>query len=132
MHVDQELMNELSSVKEIIKPCETLLVADSMLGNDAVNISKEFNEKIEISGIIITRLDGDTRGGSTISMREVTVKIPNFSNLKREFQLNLLVLEKILKIWINSFLKEWLLEFLVPWTFKVFNKKHKTSYKVLI
>eukprot|EP01080_Neovahlkampfia_damariscottae_P007598 gene7598-11921_t len=72
MHVDDELMNELQSVKEIIKPCETLLVADSMLGNDSVNISKEFKEKVDITGIIITRLDGDTKGGSTISMKEVT------------------------------------------------------------
>ena len=79
MHIDDELMNELKSVKEIIKPCETLLVADSMLGNDSVNISKEFKQKIDITGIIISRLDGDTKGGSTISMKEITVEFETFS-----------------------------------------------------
>ena len=72
MHVDEELMQEIKEIHSRANPVETLLVADSMLGNDAVNISKEFHQKVGVSGIILTRLDSDARGGAAISMKQVT------------------------------------------------------------
>ena len=72
LHIDSELMKEISEIKAITNPIETLLVADAMTGQDAVNIAHEFNEKISISGIILTRVDGDSRGGAALSMRSVT------------------------------------------------------------
>ncbi len=72
LHIDDELMQELQSVKDIAKPLETLLVADSLTGQDAVNIAKQFHEKIGVTGIILTRVDGDGRGGAALSMRSVT------------------------------------------------------------
>lgn len=72
LHIDEALMAELSAVKALAKPVETLLVADSLTGQDAVNIAREFNEQIGISGIILTRIDGDGRGGAALSMRQVT------------------------------------------------------------
>ncbi|MEI7668864.1 MAG: signal recognition particle protein [Pseudomonadota bacterium] len=74
LHIDDELMQELQQIKEIANPIETLLVADSLTGQDAVNIAKQFNEKIGVSGIILTRLDGDGRGGAALSMRSITGK----------------------------------------------------------
>ena len=72
LHIDDELMDELHSVKKIANPLETLLVADSLTGQDAVNIAKTFHEKIGVTGIILTRVDGDGRGGAALSMRSVT------------------------------------------------------------
>jgi signal recognition particle subunit SRP54 len=72
LHIDDELMQELQSVKTLAKPLETLLVADSLTGQDAVNIAKTFHEKIGVTGIILTRIDGDGRGGAALSMRAVT------------------------------------------------------------
>ena len=72
LHIDTTLMAEISLIKETTKPTETLLVADSLTGQDAVNIAKEFNDKVRISGIILTRVDGDARGGAALSMRHVT------------------------------------------------------------
>jgi len=74
MHVDEELMTELKDVREILKPKEVLFVADAMTGQDAVNIAKSFNEKIGIDGIILTKMDGDARGGAALSIKEVTGK----------------------------------------------------------
>ncbi|HEX3484892.1 MAG TPA: signal recognition particle protein, partial [Micropepsaceae bacterium] len=71
-HVDEALMAEVAEVKKLTQPHETLLVADSLTGQDAVNIAKSFNERVQISGIILTRADGDSRGGAALSMREVT------------------------------------------------------------
>jgi signal recognition particle subunit SRP54 len=71
-HVDEALMAEVAEVKKLTNPHETLLVADSLTGQDAVNIAKSFNERVQISGIILTRTDGDARGGAALSMREVT------------------------------------------------------------
>src|SRR5258705_1132447 len=71
-HVDEALMTEVAEVKKLTNPHETLLVADSLTGQDAVNIAKSFNERVQISGIILTRADGDERGGAALSMREVT------------------------------------------------------------
>ncbi|KAL0479835.1 signal recognition particle subunit SRP54 [Acrasis kona] len=69
LQVDQELMNELGEVSDMIRPDETLLCADAMLGNEAVGIAKAFNDKLTLSGIVLTRMDGDVRGGAAISMR---------------------------------------------------------------
>lgn len=72
LHIDEALMSELVEVRDIAKPAETLLVADSLTGQDAVNIARQFNERIGISGIVLTRVDGDGRGGAALSMRAVT------------------------------------------------------------
>jgi len=71
-HVDEQLMAEVAAVKALVSPHETLLVADSLTGQDAVNIARSFNERVGISGIILTRVDGDGRGGAALSMRTVT------------------------------------------------------------
>ena len=67
-------MNELKDIKREIGPNEILLVVDAMTGQDAVNVAKAFNEALEIDGVILTKLDGDTRGGAAISVRAVTGK----------------------------------------------------------
>ncbi len=72
LHIDQELMAEVAEVSGAVNPAETLLVADAMTGQDAVNIAREFNEKIGVTGIVLTRVDGDARGGAALSMRAVT------------------------------------------------------------
>ena len=74
LHIDQELMDEVAEVSKVTTPVETLLVADAMTGQDAVTIAKEFDEKVGISGIVLTRIDGDARGGAALSMRAVTGK----------------------------------------------------------
>ena len=71
-HVDDQLMAEVAGVKALVNPHETLLVADSLTGQDAVNIAKSFNDRVGVSGIILTRVDGDGRGGAALSMRSVT------------------------------------------------------------
>jgi signal recognition particle subunit SRP54 len=71
-HIDDALMTEVAQVRDLVKPHETLLVADSLTGQDAVNIAKSFNERVGISGIILARADGDARGGAALSMRSVT------------------------------------------------------------
>ena len=72
LHIDEELMNELKELKAAVNPDEILLVIDSMTGQDAVNVAKSFNELLDISGTIITKLDGDTRGGAALSVKAVT------------------------------------------------------------
>lgn len=74
LHVDEGLMNELSEVKKVANPEEIFLVVDAMTGQDAVNVAKSFNEQLEITGVILTKLDGDTRGGAALSIRAVTGK----------------------------------------------------------
>jgi len=71
-HVDKELMQELQEVKALAKPVETILVADAITGQDAVNIAQEFNQAVGLSGIILTRVDSDARGGAALSMTHVT------------------------------------------------------------
>jgi signal recognition particle subunit SRP54 len=71
-HIDEQLMTEVAQVKAQTNPHETLLVADSLTGQDAVNIAKSFNDRVKLSGIILTRSDGDARGGAALSMRAVT------------------------------------------------------------
>ena len=72
--IDEELLAEAAAVRDIVKPNETLLVADALTGQDAVNLARAFDEKIGISGIVLTRIDGDGRGGAALSMRQVTGK----------------------------------------------------------
>ncbi len=81
LHIDDDLMTELEDIKAIVKPQEILLVVDAMTGQDAVNVAQSFNERLEIDGIILTKLDGDTRGGAAISVRKVTGKPIKFAGL---------------------------------------------------
>ena len=74
LHIDAQMMAEAAAVKEAARPVETLLVADALTGQDAVTLAREFNEKVQITGIILTRMDGDARGGAALSMRAVTGK----------------------------------------------------------
>ena len=72
LHIDEELMQELKNVKAGVKPHEILLVVDSMTGQDAVNVAQSFNENLGIDGVVLTKLDGDTRGGAALSVKKVT------------------------------------------------------------
>ncbi|MCR6096014.1 signal recognition particle protein [Salipaludibacillus agaradhaerens] len=72
LHVDEKLMNELEDIKAVASPDEILLVVDAMTGQDAVNVAENFNERLDITGAILTKLDGDTRGGAAISVKAVT------------------------------------------------------------
>lgn len=81
LHIDEQLMDELKNIKEETQPNEILLVVDSMTGQDAVNVAKSFNEALEISGVILTKLDGDTRGGAALSVLAVTGKPIKFSGI---------------------------------------------------
>ena len=72
LHIDHELINQAAAIRDIVKPRETLLVVDGLTGQDAVNVATEFNDKIGVSGVILTRMDGDGRGGAALSMRSVT------------------------------------------------------------
>ena len=74
LHIDEELMDELIGLKKELKPHEILLVVDSMTGQDAVTVADSFNKQLDISGVILTKLDGDTRGGAALSIRAVTSK----------------------------------------------------------
>ena len=72
--VDEQMMDEIASLKETVKPDETLFVVDSMTGQDAVNTAKEFNDRLDFDGVVLTKLDGDTRGGAALSIRTVVTK----------------------------------------------------------
>ena len=72
LHIDEELMDELNNINNLVKPHEILLVVDSMTGQDAVNVIEGFNEKLPLTGAILTKLDGDTRGGAALSIRHLT------------------------------------------------------------
>lgn len=79
LHIDENLMEELQNIKAVANPSEILLVVDSMTGQDAVNVAQTFNERLDISGVILTKLDGDTRGGAALSIRSVTGKPIKFT-----------------------------------------------------
>ena len=79
LHIDEKLMKELENIKAEVNPDEILLVIDSMTGQDAVNVAKSFNELLEVTGVIITKLDGDTRGGAALSVKAVTGKPIKFA-----------------------------------------------------
>ncbi len=74
LHIDEDLMNELKDIKKAVRPQEIILVIDAMTGQDAVNVAKTFNEELGIDGVIVTKLDGDARGGATLSVKAVTNK----------------------------------------------------------
>ena len=74
LHIDDDLMDEIKGLKELLNPTEILLVVDAMTGQDAVNVSQKFNEVMDVTGVVLTKLDCDTRGGAALSIREVTGK----------------------------------------------------------
>ncbi|MFT3978559.1 MAG: signal recognition particle receptor subunit alpha, partial [Sphingomonas bacterium] len=79
LHVDQALMDEMKAVAEIAQPQEILLVVDSLTGQDAVNVAQSFSEQVPLTGVVLTRMDGDARGGAALSMRAVTGKPIKFA-----------------------------------------------------
>lgn len=81
LHIDSELMNELKEIKELAHPDEIFLVVDAMTGQDAVNVAQSFNDQLGITGVILTKLDGDTRGGAALSIRAVTEKPIKFAGM---------------------------------------------------
>jgi signal recognition particle subunit SRP54 len=81
LHVDQALMDEMKAVADVSTPRETLLVVDALTGQDAVNVATSFSEQVELTGVILTRLDGDARGGAALSMRAVTGKPIKFAGM---------------------------------------------------
>ena len=81
LHIDDELMGELSNIKAETNPTEILLVVDSMTGQDAVNVAKSFNDQLDITGVILSKLDGDTRGGAALSVKQVTGKPIKFASV---------------------------------------------------
>ena len=74
LHIDEELMKELEEIKKAVSPTEILLTVDAMIGQDSVTTAEEFNKRLEISGVILTKLDGDTRGGAALSIKAITGK----------------------------------------------------------
>ncbi len=81
LHIDEALMNELSAIKTETKPHEILLVLDAMTGQDAVNVAENFNRQLEVDGVILSKLDGDTRGGAALSIRAITNKPIKFASV---------------------------------------------------
>ncbi len=81
LHIDETLMEELVAIKKAVNPSEILLTVDAMTGQDAVNVATEFNQKLDITGVVLTKLDGDTRGGAAMSIRYVTGKPIKFSGI---------------------------------------------------
>ncbi|MDO4564583.1 MAG: signal recognition particle protein [Clostridia bacterium] len=81
LHIDDQMMDELKRIQEAVRPAEILLVVDAMTGQDAVNVAKTFNEIVPLTGVILTKLDGDTRGGAALSVRAVTNKPIKFSGI---------------------------------------------------
>ncbi len=80
MHVDEKMMQEVSEIRDTVEPHEILFVVDSMTGQDAVNTAKEFNERLNFDGVVLTKLDGDTRGGAALSIRSVVNKPIKFAS----------------------------------------------------
>ncbi len=87
LHIDDSLMAELKAVKQTVEPKETLFVADAMTGQDAVNIARQFNEQIGIDGIVLTKMDGDARGGAALSIREITQKPIKFIGVGEKIEM---------------------------------------------
>lgn len=86
LHIDEELMGELQRIKEAVQPHEILLVVDAMTGQDAVNVAEHFNGKLGIDGVILTKLDGDTRGGAALSVRAVTGRPIKFAGVGEKLE----------------------------------------------
>ena len=72
LHIDDQLMDEMQSLKRLLNPQEILFVADAMTGQDAVNSADEFHKKLSLTGVVLTKMDGDARGGAALSIRQVT------------------------------------------------------------
>ena len=81
LHIDETLMGELVDIKENTNPCEILLVVDAMIGQDAVNVAEHFNSQLDVTGVILSKLDGDTRGGAALSVKAVTSKSIKFASV---------------------------------------------------
>lgn len=81
LHIDEALMDELKNIKSSVNPTEILLVVDAMTGQDAVNVATAFNEQLDITGVVLSKLDGDTRGGAALSVKQVTGKPIKFSSV---------------------------------------------------
>ena len=81
LHIDEDLMDELLRIQKAVSPTEILLTVDAMTGQDAVNVAKAFDEKLGVTGVILTKLDGDTRGGAALSIKAVTGKPIKFSGI---------------------------------------------------
>lgn len=86
LHIDEELMDELKDIKSAVRPQEILLVVDAMTGQDAVNVAQSFSDKIGIDGLVITKLDGDTRGGAALSVRKITGKPVKFVGMGEKIE----------------------------------------------
>ncbi len=84
--VDEEMMNEISAIKEAVKPHETLFVVDSMTGQDAVNTAKAFNDRLDFDGVVLTKLDGDTRGGAALTIKSVVNKPIKFVGIGEKME----------------------------------------------
>jgi signal recognition particle subunit SRP54 len=81
LSIDEQMMNEVSELKNVLKPCEVLFVVDSMTGQDAVNTAKAFHDKLDFTGVVLTKLDGDTKGGAALSIKAVVNKPIKFSSV---------------------------------------------------
>ena len=86
LHVDETLMGELRQIKERVEPTEILLIVDAMTGQDAVNVAENFNTDLEIDGVILTKMDGDARGGAALSIRHVTQKPIKFISVGEKIE----------------------------------------------
>lgn len=86
LHIDEELMDELKNIKQAVNPTEILLVVDSMTGQDAVNVADSFNSLLDIDGVILTKLDGDTRGGAALSVKHITGKPIKFAGIGEKME----------------------------------------------
>lgn len=86
LHINEELMDELKEIKKSVNPIEILLTVDAMIGQDAVTVAQKFNEKLEVTGIILTKLDGDTRGGAALSVKAVTGKPIKFCGVGEKLE----------------------------------------------
>ena len=84
--IDEQMMREIAAIKEAVRPSETLFVVDSMTGQDAVNTAREFNERLDFDGVVLTKLDGDTRGGAAISIRSVVDKPLKFVSMGEKME----------------------------------------------
>lgn len=86
LHIDEELMDELKNIKQAVNPAEILLVVDAMTGQDAVNVADSFNSLLDIDGVILTKLDGDTRGGAALSVKHITGKPIKFAGIGEKME----------------------------------------------
>ena len=107
LHVDEDMMNELKEIKEAVNVHQTILVVDAMTGQDAVNVASTFNEQIGIDGVVLTKLDGDTRGGAALSIKAVTGKPILYVGMGEKWVMCLLLLRKYRRILTKKKLKRW-------------------------